>query len=253
MRPDMLSFAVVLTMFYGSAVSVTAQVLDRTVQPLVTPPGLGAQDAARLAEGLLKAYGPVAEPILGTFAGHLGSTLANFGDNTKVGALTDAATALNEVMAGFTPNYSPNGMPRIPVSCGYVDDEWALDPNASCASCFSQAIRTIDATREDFERLRAVGSRTKTYVDAALAFGDSFSTVAGNGSLGWTKSRPEVEASWVAFKQRYDTSYRSLLTKLDIGLRALDTCEANYFDNHDWYNRQGFMFFAFMEARYELE
>jgi len=245
MRPNLLPFAVLFVMLYGGTGSVTAQGTDRTVQPLVTPPGLSAQDAARLTEGLLKA--------LGLVGGKIGGTLANFGDNTKVGALSDAATALNDVMAGFTPNYSPSGMPRIPVSCGYIDGVWALDPNASCTSCFGQAIRTIDATRADFERLRAVGSRTKTYVDAALAFGDSFSTVAGNGSLGWTTSRPEVEASWVTFKQRYDTSYQTLLAKLDTGLRALDTCEATFFGNHDWYDRQGFIFFAFMEARYELE
>lgn len=248
MRPDLRSCSILLTLLCLSAEPVAAQarpLANRSVQPLPPQDVVSVESAARVAQGIVAGLGTIPGPVTGQ--------LANFGDLATAGALGDAAEALNETMANFEPDYSPNGMPRIPVSCGLIDLEWTLDPNASCSSCFGEATGQINAVRVDFERLRAIGQRTKTFVDAALAFGDSYSTVAGNGSLGWPQSRPEVLASWEQFKRRYDTSYRSQLAKLDTGLRALDACEATYFDNLDWYNRQGFIFFAFMEARYELE
>jgi hypothetical protein len=248
MRFDMRVCTIVFTLIWLSAAPVLAQerpAANRSVQPLPPMNAVSVKSAARVAQGIVDG--------VATLPGPLAGQLANFGDLATAGALGDAVVALNETMADFEPDYSPNGMPRIPVSCGYIDEERTMEANASCTSCFREATNQISAARVDFERMRAVGQRTKVFVDAALAFGDSYSTVAGNGSLGWPQSRPEVLASWDDFKLRYDTSYQSQLAKLDAGLRALDACEAAFFDNHDWYNREGFIFFAFMEARYELE
>lgn len=224
----------------------TAQTANRTVQPLVPQHGgASLEAAATLVEGIMKATGTMAPGMSGVMTG-VGTGL------DKGGALLNSVQALNETMENFEPDYSPNGMPRIPLSCAFVAEGEAPSAGEACNQCYADATGQISDVRVDFERLRAVGGRTKAMVDAALAFGDSLAPLAGNGSIGWTQSRPEVVASYEGFKVKYAASYKRLLDRLDKGLRALDTCEREHFDNPDWYSRNGFIFFAFMEGRYEL-
>lgn len=230
-------FLTLMLVLIVGAETGTAQTANRTVQPLVPEHRPSLSEAVALANRVVEATG---------------LELPGMSEFSAAATLFETVQALNETMEGFEPDYSPNGMPRIPLSCSFVAEGEEPSAGEACNQCYADATGQISDVRVDFERLMAVGARTKAWVDAMLAFGDSFSTLESNGSIGWTKSRPDVVASYEGFKVKYAASYKRLLDRLDKGLRALDTCEREHFDNPDWYSRNGFIFFAFMEGRYEL-
>ncbi len=164
-----------------------------------------------------------------------------------------ALSNLNAADQAFEPNYSPDGMPRVPISCGNMArtpgslTEFAPD----CRSCYEDATKDVDFARRILERLRAIGSSTSTMTNKAIAFGDSVSGIHGYSGLYWqTQVKPGIEKAHREMRGAYTEKYTALLTTLRKGLDKVAACEAKHFQNPDWFNRFGFMFYAFMEHRY---
>lgn len=159
----------------------------------------------------------------------------------KGSELLESYEKLSPEDASYEPDYSPAGMPQIPSRC--------LD-SLECQDCFARSHDELTASRRNLERLRSLHLSTKNYVERAKSLGDSTSTIHVTAGLQWQAKRREIEASFVSFEQSYDRKYEELIQKLHDTLQRLGQCEAAHLGDEDWYNRYGFMYFQFMEARY---
>lgn len=172
------------------------------------------------------------------------------------GELRDSIPPLNAADSAAEPDLSPAGMPQVPLSCPIEPEpvNTPRQPDAArdgCEPCFREAIRKLDFNRRIFERLRAIGSSTITMTKKAIAFGDSSSGIHAVVGLEWsTAVKPKIEQSQREFKSAYSAKYRELMHSLEANLRDLGRCEERYFNNRDWYARQGYMLYSFMEHRY---
>lgn len=156
----------------------------------------------------------------------------------------DAFKPLNDQDKQADPNYNPPGMPQVPTSC----DESKID---GCKDCYKDAYDRLYKLRINFEKLRALKISTEDFTKASLSFGDSVSGVHGVAGLGWQAERRKIEASYKNFEKAYRNKHQELVDKLKLVLQDIDKCEAKYYDEKDWYNRFGYMYFSFMEDRYK--
>jgi len=138
------------------------------------------------------------------------------------------------------PDYSPAGMPRVPSHCAESE---------ACGVCYEQAQGELKRVRRTLEELRAIGVETKEMKDDAIAVGTSLSSIQGAG-LGWYGARRDIMAGWQRFVRAYEDKYSQLLGSLEAALRQIEQCEKDHFDEPDWYERFGFIYFQFMEASY---
>lgn len=138
------------------------------------------------------------------------------------------------------PDVSPAGMPRVPSHCAASDE---------CGACYEQAQRKLNRVRLTFERLRGIGMETKEMKDDALAVGQSIASLPGMG-LGWYGARRDIMQGWHDFTAIYEGKYRELLGSLHGSLEEIAACEAAYFDEANWFDRFGFIYYQFMEDRY---
>lgn len=142
----------------------------------------------------------------------------------------------------FDPQYQPPGTPEIPSSCAGSN---------KCGQCFEDAQGKLTSVRIRFEKLRVLYGSTKAWIARALAFGDNMASAVGVGGLAWQTERTKVEASVANLDRSYDNKYNELLGTLKEALQAIATCEAQHYNNPDWYDRYGFMFYSFMADRYQ--
>lgn len=157
--------------------------------------------------------------------------------------LWDKYPAMSDGDKQADPNYNPPGMPQVPTSC----DESKKD---GCKECYVKAYNSLYKLRMNFEELRAVRISTENFTKSALAFGDSVSGVHGVAGIEWQAQRRKIEASFKNFEKAYRNKHQQLVKKLEDVLKEIDKCEAEYYDEKDWYNRFGYMYFSFMEDRY---
>jgi hypothetical protein len=141
----------------------------------------------------------------------------------------------------FDPKYQPPGTPEIPSSCA---------GSKTCGQCFEDAQAKLTSVRIRFEKLRVLYGSTKAWIDRALAFGDNMASSVGLGGLAWQTERTKIAASVANLEKSYDNKYAELLATLEEALRAIGACEATHYNNPDWYDRFGFMFYTFMADRY---
>lgn len=153
----------------------------------------------------------------------------------------EAYSPLNPDDERFDPDYSPPGMPDVPISCG---------ENAECQSCYARAQHNVNFVRVQFEKLRAIHDWTRSFTDAAIAFGDDVSGIHGAMGLAWHAERRGIQKSFESFGKTYDTKYEQLLGSLKRSLDQMAECEATHFDTPDWYSRFGFIYYQFMASRY---
>lgn len=156
--------------------------------------------------------------------------------------LLDAYEALTDEDKAASPDYNPPGMPQVPLRCF---------ESAGCRECFSGAQESLRQVRARFERLRAVYIRTKTFTDRSIAFGDNVSGVHGIAGLAWHAERVKILGSMQGFNQSYDNKYSELVGVLGDALQQIGQCEARHFDEPDWYDRFGFIYYSFMVDRYK--
>jgi hypothetical protein len=145
---------------------------------------------------------------------------------------------------GLVPDYSPDGSPSLPVGCMMNDEAEA------CNRCYQQAQGKLNGSRRLLERLRALYEGTKRYVDASVSFGDNVSGIHAATGLAWQAERRSIMQYFEKFERTHEEKRQGMMQGLRVALDEIATCEATYFDNPDWFNRYGFIYYQFMEARY---
>lgn len=177
-----------------------------------------------------------------------GSTAATAIDWASLGSETlrdltelhDAWEHLNEGDSQYDPDYTPEGSPEVPISC----------ETEACQTCYTQAITRLNFVRVTFEQLRAIYQSTTNMAEKAMSFGDNASGIHALSGLSWQYSKRGIEAELTKLGKTYDEKYRGLLETLRSSLDQMATCERDHFNNPDWYNRFGFIYYTFMEDRY---
>jgi hypothetical protein len=134
------------------------------------------------------------------------------------------------------------GAPAVPTSC--ADSE-------ECGECFTGAQRRLDGMRINLERLRCVYTAAADFTRASIAFGDTTSGIHAVTGLQWQTQKRGIEEAFNNLKRTYDTKYNQMLPNLRGALEAIGECEARHFNNRDWYNRFGFIYYTFMSDRYK--
>jgi len=134
------------------------------------------------------------------------------------------------------------GAPSVPTSC--ADTE-------ACGECFTSAQRRLDGMRINLERLRCVYTAAADFTRASIAFGDTTSGIHVVMGLAWQNERRGIEEAFAHLKQSYDVKYNQMLPNLRGALEAIGQCEQRFFNNGDWYNRFGFIYYTFMADRYK--
>jgi hypothetical protein len=177
--------------------------------------------------------------------GSAGATIidwASLGSETlrDLSALHESWEHLNEEDGQYDPDYTPDGSPEVPISC---DTE-------ACQQCYATAIGRLNFVRVTFEQLRAIYQATTNMADKAMSFGDNASGIHALSGLSWQYSKRGIEAELAKLGKTYDEKYRGLLGTLRSSLDQMATCERDHFNNPDWYNRFGFIYYTFMEDRY---
>lgn len=170
------------------------------------------------------------------------------------------------------PQLDSNAGPGLPMHCKAIDVKAlnaqyaakkaaiasgkpppAEDPNAGqCVPCYDEAERKIDKRRIGFEQLRIALSYTRKMAtqgeNALSGFG------AAGGSLATMEAQAQirkVDASLADFYAAYDKKYAEILVKLKDSLDDFSKCEVKFFNNPDWYNRYGFLYYQFMADKYQ--
>jgi hypothetical protein len=167
--------------------------------------------------------------------------LSQIGQLTNMfGALTDLD---HELQGHITDDHSG---PEVPTSCG------AGSANAGCAECYARAYREVNFTRNTLERLRTIYARTMTYITSAEGFGDSTSGIHGVSGLSWQYARGSVEQAKTEFTAACRTKYDGLIQNMRRALDMVADCERTNFNNPDWYNRYGFMYYNFVREAYAI-
>ncbi len=177
-------------------------------------------------------------------AGNLGGLADKGGQAATTAAksgkgLLDAYKALSDADKGYDPNYNPPGSPQVPSDC----------PDGG-QPCFASAYEKLNRCRANLERLRAVRGVTEDFFKASLSFGDDVSGIHGVAGLAWQAERRKIEQSFKGFKTAYESKYRELMGKLQEALLDVSACEKSVYNESDWFNRYGFMYYQFMESRY---
>jgi hypothetical protein len=160
------------------------------------------------------------------------------------------------------PQLDANGGPGLPVHCKSLDEQAeaqskgkpaSIDPGAGqCVACYTNAEMELNKSRVAFERLRILAAETTKMV----TLGESVLTGAGQtggvitATAAANKIR-EVDAAMAGFNVAYSDKYDSLLSGLKKRLDGFSVCEAKYFNNPDWYNRFGFIYYQFMADKYK--
>lgn len=194
-------------------------------------------DRAMSAASIQRGFGTMA--ALQSFGKGL-YQLAN--DAQQAQALINDYPDLTPQDGPFDPNYTPPGMPEVPVSC---------EGKKGCSECYTDAYKRLDHLRVNFEQLRVLYGSYMNLDKAEIAFGDSIAGSVGVGGIEWTVQRQRIETAIGTLNKAYDNKYTQLLGSLKQTLMAISQCEAQQFNDPDWYNRFGYMFYSFMAARYQ--
>lgn len=166
---------------------------------------------------------------------------AGIGAVNTLGELESSYRALHTSDATCM-NLSRAGAPPLPSSCA---------EGSACGQCFADGRRQLDGMRLNLERLRCTYTAYKRFVDAAVAFGDSTSGIHAVTGLAWQTERAGIMKEFDKLNRTYDTKYQQMLPNLQAALQKIGQCEAQHFNNPDWYNRFGFIYYTFMSDRYK--
>jgi hypothetical protein len=220
--------------------------VEAQVEPLPTS-GL-FQAAAAAQKSALEAGKTATQQGVDNFKAGMGAGTKGIG---WLGTALKAATSGSEFIKsfepltaedkGYDPNYSPPGSPQVPSRCAGSD---------VCGACFQAAYDELNAVRYRFEKLRRVYQSTKAFTSAGLSFGDNAASIHGITGLAWQTERRKIEQSLRNLDASYDGKYEELVGVLHKSVQRIGQCEAQYFNEPDWYNRYGFIYYTFMADRY---
>lgn len=205
----------------------------------------------------------------------LGSEIKEFGSGERKNALANGGDRLGKLFGTYksakelyeanealskrecAPDFSLNAQAMVPSSCsevlkGQAGDRGTprTDEPTACATCYEAAYKKLNDVRKRLAKLKCLGNSTKSYVNAALAFGDNVSSVHAIQGLAWQRQRKEISDSYTKFKAAYDAKYKELMTALVDSMNDVAACEAKN-GNPDWFQRFGFMYVEFMAEKYK--
>ena len=159
-------------------------------------------------------------------------------------AAMDAFRDLTPGDSQYDPDYSPPGAPDVPSSCAGSD---------GCGECYQKAQNDINFMRFNLEKLRTTCRQAENAADLAMKFGDDVSSVHGALGLAWQSEKLGIIKKVEHLKQTCNQKYEGMMTGTEKAIREMDRCEAQFFNNRDWYDRYGFLYYQFLRARYEPE
>jgi hypothetical protein len=217
------------------------------VQPLPTSDMFKA--AASAQKSTLELEKSATQQGVDNFKAGMGAATKGFGwmnvalkSASSGGKLLDAFEPLTAEDKGYDPNYNPPGSPQVPSKCAGSD---------VCGGCFQSAYDDLNKVRYRFEKLRRVYQSTKAFANAGLSFGDNTASIHGIAGLAWQTERRKIEQTLRTLDASYDEKYAELNGVLQKAVQQIGQCEAQYFDEPDWYNRYGFIYYTFMADRYK--
>jgi len=152
------------------------------------------------------------------------------------GALSDLDRQLDGALGEPEANAPP-----VPVSC--LGRE-------GCQACFGSAYLQLARSRVLLLRARAIFDATHRFATAAQALGDNLAPSTREAAFVWQMQKPRIAASLGAFDQSFDRKIADMLAVVRRTLQELSECEGRYYNNPDWYQRYGFVYFEFLQARY---
>ena len=153
----------------------------------------------------------------------------------------ERAGILDPADRDYEPREVPDGQPDVPSSCEGISE---------CLQCYVPAMDGLNATRLRLEKLRALYASTYKYAKAKISFADGASAVHGVSALAWQKYKSGVNASLKQLDRAYDDKYAELMERLLSDLEEIDRCEAEIMEVPNWYDRYGFVYYAFMKDAY---
>lgn len=205
---------------------------------------LRATFAAALTVGLF-GFAPAAsaEDIGDTIEKYVGKTESMMGIYDSWNDFSAAHDALVPDDRQFEPDYTPPGSPTVPSSCAGSE---------KCNECYEQAVRKINFYRFSLDKGKSITNNAIQYAKKAMAFGDTGSAAMGVGGLGWThKAKPQIEKSVLKIRKTYKGKYEEWIAGMQTSLQELGKCEAQFFNERDWYSRYGYVYYSFMADRYK--
>lgn len=156
--------------------------------------------------------------------------------------LLDDLDALDATEAGCGAAYTDSSGPTVPSHCAEGDD---------CRQCYEEAVRKIDFNRFYIERARCITAANVKMANSAMAFGDSASGIHAVTGLSWQlQGKPQIEQAVAKLKQTYTRKAGEYLNGLEGSLKDLGRCEAQHYGEEDWYQRYGWIYHNFMQAKY---
>ena len=157
--------------------------------------------------------------------------------------MADAHDALSEADVPYDPDYNPAGSPQVPSACA---------GSAECNECYEKAVKDVNFNRFYLDKMRSIANSTIVFADKSIAFGDNASGYHGLTGLAWqTEGRPQIEEAVANLRKTYERKYGVYISNLETALKQLGQCEAEHFDEPDWYNRFGYIYYSFMADRYK--
>jgi len=142
----------------------------------------------------------------------------------------------------FDDAYDDPTAPQVPSSCA---------DSGNCGACFENAYENLNRQRFRLAKLERIYKSTKRMGKSAIAFGDNVSGIHGAAGLGWQlQGRKPIEESMKSFQQTSERKYEEIIGDLHGALQEVAVCEEEHYDEQDWYNRFGFIYYTFMAERY---
>lgn len=161
--------------------------------------------------------------------------------------LTDTFSALSDLDHALQDSIrDDHSGPEVPTGCG------GGSASGACTECYTRAYNEINFVRNTLNRLRTILTRTLTYIRNAEGLGDSVSGIHGVSGLSWQYAKGGIEQTKAHLLQTSQAKYEALVQSMRHALDAVATCERTYFNNPDWYNRYGFMYFNFIKEAYAI-
>lgn len=171
------------------------------------------------------------DKVLGDINGKMNQGLGIF---KSTEAMFNAYEGLGSCLsAGSRP-----GAPSVPSFCETND----------CSNCFGNARAELMDNTYTLEQLKTIYDCNKNYTDVAIAFGNSWSSLAGGHGMAWSFERIKIEKSIEKLKKSYDKKYNQLMTRRQEILMDLNRCEEQH-GIPDWYERFGHIIYKF-DAQY---
>jgi seryl-tRNA synthetase len=161
----------------------------------------------------------------------------------EINARIDALDASDRAAQREWESHMGDG-PSIPVSCA--------PGRGGCYACYSGAVEDIDRSRRLLIQLHTRGLSTVAVYRAGERLAGVVQGASAAAGMAVSASRGYyMDQPMARFTQSYERKADEMLDALEVKLRALGACEAQYYNVQDWYNRFGFMYMSFMRSKYE--